>query len=155
MASPEQADRLFDLDTIWRQVGRGGRPALNAFQNRHRQLNREDLLGWLHQRGALVGPVPGIATGPRWQPVTEHGATRWVWNSPGEATARLPRGLQRGRASGTATRYDAAEQRPVQKKICPAAAAERWNRSKSQSAISDWTTKPPPKESRLKSAAMM
>ena len=46
-------------------------------------------------------------------------------------------------------------EQPVQKKIAPAVASDRSKRSKSQSASSDWTTKPPPKASRLNSAASL
>ena len=69
------------------------------------QLNREDLLTWLVDHGALAGPVPGIAQGEGWQELTDmHGVTRWVWNSPGVATTQLPPGMRRGSASGAGMR---------------------------------------------------
>jgi hypothetical protein len=70
---------------------------------------------------------------------------RWVETSVFTSPKRL--------ASGTAARYEPAEQTPVQKKMVPAVATERSKRWNSHSARSDWTTKPPPKESRLKRAA--
>ena len=90
--------RLFDQEQIQRQHPTPA--SLRAFRDQHRQLNREDLLRWLLGRGGLAGPVPGIVTGRGWQPVTEDGAARWVWNSPGEAALDLPRGLRIGQAAG-------------------------------------------------------
>ena len=55
----------------------------------------------------------------------------------------------------TAARAEKAESTPVQKKMTPAVATERWKRSKSQSASNDCTTKPPPNESRLNRAASL
>ena len=56
-------------------------------------------------------------------------------------------------ASRAATRYEPAESSPVQKKMVPAVAIDRSNRSNSQSASRDWTMKPPPSASRLNNAA--
>ena len=65
------------------------------------QLNREDLLTWLVDRGALAGQIPGIVQGPGWQQLTDiHGATRWVRNSPGVPALTLPPGLTTRPASG-------------------------------------------------------
>ena len=56
-------------------------------------------------------------------------------------------------AMRTATRKENAVSTPVQKKIVPAVASDSSKRWYSHSAIIDWTTKPPPNASRLKSAA--
>jgi hypothetical protein len=72
-------------------------------------------------------------------------AGRWVKTI---VCTRPIRAARRGAAS-----WEKAEKRPDQKKIVPVVATERSNRWKSQSARSDWTTNPPPSESRLKSAA--
>ena len=58
-------------------------------------------------------------------------------------------------AMRTAARAEKADSTPVQKKMTPAVATDRSKRWNSQSASSDWTTKPPPKESRLNSAASL
>ena len=56
------------------------------------------------------------------------------------------------RESQAATGKEKAESTPDQKKNRPAALSDRSKRSNSHSASSDWTTKPPAKASRLKSA---
>ena len=81
-----------------RQRAQSRNPAVRA-----RQLNREDLMRWLLERGALAGPVPGVAVGAGWQTLTEPGATRWEWNGPGPAL-RLPRVLSQGHADGRGMR---------------------------------------------------
>ena len=57
--------------------------------------------------------------------------------------------------SRAATGYEKAASTFDQKKNALAAASESSNRSNSQSAISDWTVKPPANESRLNSAASL
>jgi hypothetical protein len=92
-----------DAAVGWADPGRLADPALGAMGNN--QLNRDDLLTWLLERGALLAPVPWLAQGPGWQELTDqHGATRWVWNSPDEATQELPSGLRPGRATGLGMR---------------------------------------------------
>ncbi len=54
-----------------------------------------------------------------------------------------------------ATGNENAEKTPVQKKNTLAADSDRSKRSNSQSASSDWTTKPPAKASMLKRAASL
>src|SRR5207302_17100 len=56
-------------------------------------------------------------------------------------------------ARRAATRNDTALSTPDQKKKLAAAVSDRPKRSNSQRARSDWTKKPPPKASMLKSAA--
>src|SRR5262245_46794919 len=51
--------------------------------------------------------------------------------------------------------YEKAVRTLDQKKNALAAASDRSKRSNSHSAISDWTVKPPPKESRLNRAASL
>ncbi len=87
-------------------VGRAD-PALRAVlprderQNELIHLNREDLLTWLADRGALAGAVLELASGPGWQQVTDsRGGTRWIWNTPRDPALKLPPGLTRGSASG-------------------------------------------------------
>ncbi len=99
MAGQDRWRGLFDEAEIQRQ--HPAPAARRGLEVQRRQLNREDLLGWLLGRGGLAGPVPGVAAGPGWQQVTEDGATRWVWNSPGEAALLLPPGMRIGRADGT------------------------------------------------------
>src|SRR5262249_10978774 len=57
--------------------------------------------------------------------------------------------------SRAATGYEKAASTFDQKKNALAAASERSKRSNSQSAMSDWTVKPPANESRLNSAASL
>src|SRR5438270_1040497 len=57
------------------------------------------------------------------------------------------------RASRTAIGYEKAERRPDQKNKEPAAVSDKPKWSNIHSASSDWTKKPPPKESRLNNAA--
>src|SRR5688572_15369604 len=59
------------------------------------------------------------------------------------------------RDNHAATGNEKAENKPDQKKKTPAAASDISNRSNSHSASNDWTTKPPAKASRLKSAASL
>src|SRR5438046_10649770 len=49
--------------------------------------------------------------------------------------------------------WDSEEAKLAAKKNAPAALSESWKRRNSHNANSDCTTKPPPKESRLNSAA--
>src|SRR5688572_8308677 len=59
------------------------------------------------------------------------------------------------RAIRTATRYENEASTPAQKKMVPATAVESWNLSKSHSTTIESSTRPPAKESRLKSAASL
>ena len=86
------------------QVAERARSAQPEVRDQARQLNRDDLLTWLLEHGALAGPVPGLVTGRGWQPLTVSGGTRWVWNSPGVPTRNLPPGLDRGTATGVGMR---------------------------------------------------
>src|SRR5918995_622300 len=74
-------------------------------------------------------------------------AGRWVKT----AVSRRPMRL----AMRTAASAEKADSTPVQKKMAPTVATETSKRWNSQSASSDCTTKPLPKESRLKSAASL
>jgi len=86
----------------WADPARLADPGLGAIG--HNQLNRDDLLTWLLEQGALEGPLPWLAQGPGWQQLTDvHGATWWVWNSPGPVRV-LPPELNHRTASGAGMR---------------------------------------------------
>src|SRR5918998_4176264 len=72
-------------------------------------------------------------------------AGRWVKTAVSSSPMRL--------AIRTATSAEKADSTPVQKKMTPTVATDSSKRWNNQSASSDWTTRPLPKESRLKSAA--